>query len=90
MLIYRLKNLFLSDEKILTKEDCETIIRAKGYSECIGFSFVKQSYSTRTQIQVYDDKVWIKAYCDGYGESETIHFPIIKKQLLAFIRSNAV
>jgi len=32
MFINRLINLFLSDEKILTKEDCETIIRAKGYS----------------------------------------------------------
>jgi hypothetical protein len=89
MFIYRLKNLFLSDEKLLTQEDCETIIRAKGYSECCGFSFVKQSYSTRTQIQVYDDKVWIKAYSASYGESDTIRFPFTKKQLISFIRSNA-
>ena len=54
------------------------------------FSFSKGSLSYRTQIEVYDEKVWIKAYSGGYGESDTIRFPITKKQFLAFIRSNAV
>jgi hypothetical protein len=44
----------------------------------------------RTQIDVSDEKVWIKAYCDGYGESDTIRFPITKKQLHSFIRANVV
>jgi hypothetical protein len=44
----------------------------------------------RTQIDVYDEKVWIKAYSGGYGESDTIRFPITKKQLHSFIRANVV
>jgi hypothetical protein len=88
-IIYRIKSHFISDVKILTKQDCVTIIRGKGYRVEREFSFSKGSLSYRTQIQVYDEKVWIKAYSGGYGESDTIHFPITKKQLLSFIRSNA-
>lgn len=90
MLIHRIKSKFINEDQILTKQDCVTIIRGRGFNQDREFSFSKGSLSYRTQIDVYDTKVWIKAYCDGYGESETIHFPITKKQLLAFIRSNAV
>jgi len=90
MLIQRIKSKFISEDKIFTKQDCVTIILGRGFNEDREFSFSKGSLSYRTQIDVYDDKVWIKAYCDGYGESDTIRFPITKKDLLGFIRSNAV
>jgi hypothetical protein len=90
MLIQRIKSKFIKEEQMLTKQDCVTIIRGRGFNQDSEFSFSKGSFSYRTQIDVFDTKVWIKAYCDGYGESETIHFPITKKQFLAFIRSNAV
>jgi len=89
-IIYRLKSRFIPNDRILTKQDCVTIIRGKGYREDREFSFSKGSLSYRTQIDVYDEKVWIKAYSGGYGESYTLHFPITKKQLLSFIRYNAV
>jgi hypothetical protein len=88
-IIYRLKSRFIPVDKILTKQDCVTIILGMGYDEDREFSFSKNSYY-RTQIDVYDNKVWIKAYFNGYGESDTIRFPITKKQLLSFIRYNAV
>jgi hypothetical protein len=88
-IIYRLKSRLIPNDKILTKQDCVTIIRGKGYREEREFSFSKGSLSYRTQIDVYDEKVWIKAYSGGYGESDTIRFPITKKELLSFIRSNA-
>jgi hypothetical protein len=87
--IHRIKSRFIPDDKILTKQDCVTIILGKGYDEDREFSFSKNSYY-RTQIDVYDDKVWIKAYFNGYGESDTIRFPITKSQLHSFIRANAV
>ena len=90
MLIQRIKSKFIKEDQILTKQDCVTIIQGRGFIEDREFSFSKGSLSYRTQIDVYDDKVWIKAYCDGYGESDTIRFPITKKDLLDFIRSNAV
>ena len=90
MLIQRIKSKFIGKDKILTKQDCVTIIRGRGFNEDREFSFSKGSFSYRTQIDVYDDKVWIKAYCDGYGESDPIRFPITKNDLLYFIRSNAV
>ena len=90
MLFQRIKSKFISKDKILTKQDCVTIIRGRGFNEDREFSFSKGSLSYRTQIDVYDDKVWIKAYCDGYGESDIIRFPITKNDLLNFIRSNAV
>jgi hypothetical protein len=88
-IIYRIKSRLIPIDKILTKQDCVTIILGMGYDEDREFSFSKNSYY-RTQIDVYDNKVWIKAYFNGYGESDTIRFPITKKQLLAFIRYNAV
>jgi len=88
-IIYRIKSRFIPDDKILTKKDCVTIILGMGYDEDREFSFSKNSYY-RTQIDVYDNKVWIKAYFNGYGESDTIRFPITKKELLSFIRYNAV
>ena len=90
MLIHRIKSKLIKDDQLLTQQDCVTIIRGKGFNDDREFSFSKGSLSYSTQIDVYDNKVWIKAYCDGYGESDTIHFPITKKQLLTFIRSNAV
>ena len=89
-IIHRLKSRFIPDDKILTKQDCVTIILGKGYDEDRDFSFSKGSLMYRTQLEVYDEKVWIKAYSGGYGESDTIRFPITKKQLLSFIRANAV
>jgi len=89
-IIHRIKSHFIPNNKILTKQDCVTIIRGKGYREEREFSFSKGSLSYRTQIDVYDEKVWIKAYSGGYGESDTIRFPINKKQLHSFIRANAV
>ena len=89
-IIHRIKSQFIPNNKILTKQDCVTIIRGKGYREDREFSFSKGSLSYRTQIEVYDENVWIKAYSGGYGESDTIHFPITKKELLSFIRYNAV
>jgi hypothetical protein len=88
-IIYRIKSRLIPNDKILTKEDCVTIIRGNGYREEREFSFSKGSLSYRTQIDVYDEKVWIKAYSGGYGESDTIRFPITKKELLSFIRSYA-
>jgi hypothetical protein len=88
--IHRLKSRFISNDKILTKQDCVTIFLGKGYDEDRELSFSKYSSSYRTQIDVYDNKVWIKAYFNGYGESDTIRFPITKGQLHSFIRSNAV
>jgi hypothetical protein len=88
--IHRLKSRFIPDDKILTKQDCITIILGRGYNQDRDFSFSKGSLMYRTQIDVSDEKVWIKAYCDGYGESDTIRFPITKKQLHSFIRANAV
>jgi hypothetical protein len=88
-IIYRLKGRFIPIDKILTKQDCVTIILGKGYRQERELSFSKGSLSYRTQIEVNDEKVWIKAYSGGYGESDTIRFPITKKQLLSFIRSNA-
>ena len=89
-LIHRIKSRFIPDDKILTKQDCVTIIRGRGYYQDRDFSFSKGSLMYRTQIEVYDEKVWIKAYSGGYGESDTIRFPITKKQLHSFIRANAV
>jgi hypothetical protein len=88
-IIYRIKSRLIPYDKILTKQDCVTIIRGKGYREEREFSFSKGSLSYRTQIEIYDEKVWIKAYSGVYGESDTIRFPITKKELLSFIRSNA-
>ena len=88
--IHRLKSRFIPDDKILAKQDCVTIILGRGYYQDRDFSFSKGSLMYRTQIDVSDEKVWIKAYCDGYGESDTIRFPITKKQLHSFIRANAV
>jgi hypothetical protein len=90
MFIHYIKSKFISEDKILDKADCVTIIRGKVYREDREFSFSKGSLSCLTQIEVYDEKVWIKAYSGGYGESDTITFPITNKQFLAFIRSNAL
>ena len=90
MLFHRIKSKFIKEDQILTKQDCVTIIKGRGFHQYSELSFSRGSLTYQTQISLYDDKVRIKAYCDGYGESETIHFPITKKQLLAFIRSNAV
>ena len=89
-IIYRIKSHFIPDNKILTKQDCVTIIRGRGYYQDRDFSFSKGSLMYRTQIEVYDEKIWIKAYSGGYGESDTIRFPITKSQLHSFIRANAV
>ena len=89
-IIYRIKSRLIPNDRILTKQDCVTIIRGKGSREEREFSFSKGSLSYRTHLEVYDEKVWIKAYSGGYGESDTIRFPITKKQLLSFIRYNAV
>jgi hypothetical protein len=89
-IIHRTKSHFIPNNKILTMHDCVTIILGRGYYQNRHFSFSKGSLMYRTQIDVYDEKVWIKAYSGGYGESDTIHFPITKKELLSFIRYNAV
>ena len=88
--IHRLKSRFIPGDKILTKQNCVTIILGRGYYQVGDFSFSKGSLMYRTQIDVYDEKVWIKAYSGGYGESDTIRFPITKKQLHSFIRANVV
>jgi hypothetical protein len=89
ILIHRIKSKFIKEDNILTKQDCLTIIRGIGYYQDFQCSFSRGSFSHGTQIDVYDDKVWIKVHCGGYRESETINFPITKKQLLFFIKFNA-
>ena len=90
ILIHRIKSKFINENKILTKQDCLTIIIGKGYHQDFQCSFSRGSFPHMTQIDVYDDKVWINVHCDGHRESEIINYPITKKELLAFIRSNAV
>lgn len=89
-LIWRLRASFIPDDTILTREDCVIIIRARGYYLDSPYNFSRGWGGDMTQISVYEDKVYIKAYSGGYGESDTIRFPITKKQLIRFIRANAV
>ena len=52
MLIHRIKSKFIKEDQILTKQDCVTIIKGRGFYQDSDFSFSKGSLSYRTQIDV--------------------------------------
>jgi hypothetical protein len=50
MVIPRIKSKFINEDQILSKQDCVTIIRGRGFNQDSEFSFSKGSFSYRTQI----------------------------------------
>ncbi len=70
-------------------KESEKTIRKLGYKKEDEGTFVRENSSGTTIIWLSEDGVRIKAYADGYGESDFLPAPLPDKEILmSFIRSN--
>ena len=82
------KAMRIPKDKLLTKDECMIVLRARGYRKTGDYSFGSYSGEASYNIDILDEYISVKM-CNGeFSDKEYMRMPVNKKTLVQFVRKS--